>query len=113
MKIGFSWRIVALTLLAHLLACQKETAQELPLEREKFIQILADVHVAEAAMQTLIEEKKDSIAELYYEQIFTLHGVEQQKFDQMMDILQTQPLALQGIYQALLDTLNKREVRIR
>jgi len=102
-----------LVLAISLLACQEKDVEELPLEREKFIQILADIHVAEAAMQTLIEEKKDSMAKVYYKQIFTLHGVEQEKFDQMMDILQTEPVALQGVYQALLDTLNRREVRIK
>jgi len=104
---------VCLFVMTMTAACQKENTQELPMDRTKLIQVLADMHTAEAALQTLINETKDSVAEVYYKQIYQIHGVDKATIDEAMHVLQSQPILLQEVYEDLLDTLNRREVEIR
>ncbi len=76
---------------------EKETqAQILP--KEVMIKVLADAHLAEAALQNYHGSKRDSLAILYYEQIFAIHGVRKEDFEYTYDQMRQQPEQLDEIY---------------
>ena len=47
----------------------------LPIEKESLIPVLVDVHIAEAAVQSLRKQEKDSVIQVYYDQIFEIHNI--------------------------------------
>lgn len=93
-------------------ACKKDRKLTLPIEQEKLVQVLCDIHVAEAALQALSEQQKDSVAAVYYEQIYTLYGINAEQFKQTIRTLEKQPAALQQLYQIVMDTLARRETEL-
>ncbi len=100
--------LTPLLLLLLLLGC-KEEIQSLPLNEEKLGKILIDVHVAEAAMQRMVGPKKDSLRELYYDQIFEIHGVSQTSFEESMSLLTQNPRRLRFFYENLIDEIEKEK----
>ena len=87
-----------------LIACSKST-QQLPLSEEKIIQIIADMQVAEAALVGLSGSVRDSTAEVYYEEIYTLHGTDKLTVVETMDLLQMDPTRLEKIYSEVMREL--------
>lgn len=81
----------------------------MPIEIDKLENILTDVHVAEAAMQYTADEKRDSLEEVYYNQIFEIHDVTREEFMECMKILETNPRQGSIIYQNLMDGLEERK----
>jgi len=89
--------------------CGKKEAPPLPIGEEELIQTMADVHLAEAALQNLYGEEKDSIAQLYYQQIFFIHDIEKENFEESMNILRRHPETAERIYSLVMEELSKRE----
>jgi hypothetical protein len=89
--------------------------QPIPIEKpllsdEELIPILKDIHIAEALLtETADRRKKDSLARLYYAQIFELHKVDTIVFNQTMDAYFTDPPALDSLYQAVIDALGEEK----
>lgn len=76
----------------------------LPIKEKELALILKDIHIAEAAIQNLVGLTKDSVGEIYYNQIMDLHGVKRVDFDTTMERLRKDPQRLIKIYdQVLLD----------
>lgn len=88
-----------------LFACQK-APPELLVPEEKLVAILADAHIAEAAIQNLIKEVKDSLGEVYYQQICEIHEVNKADFEQTMVQLREDPLRLEQIYRKVMEKLS-------
>ncbi|MDX1665670.1 MAG: DUF4296 domain-containing protein, partial [Saprospiraceae bacterium] len=88
--IRWAWGIILMLLM---LSCGPRE-EKLSLEEEKMIQVLADVHLAEAAMQNTSGPVKDSIAEVYYRQIYEIHDLSEQEFEENMRILRRNPKIL-------------------
>ncbi|MCS6929179.1 MAG: DUF4296 domain-containing protein [Saprospiraceae bacterium] len=66
-------------------SCQKTEQTQLP--EETLARIMADLHLAEAATTGLSGYRKDSLLYLYYEQIFTLHGVDRSTYESDLRLL--------------------------
>ena len=92
-------------LLCTLFACQK-AAPDLLIPEEKLIAILADTHLAEAAIQNLFKEVKDSMGEVYYQQICEIHEVSKADFEQTMSQLREDPLRLEQLYRQVMEKLS-------
>ena len=61
--------------------------------------VLKDIHVAEALLtETTDRSVKDSLARIYYGQIFRIHEVNPKDFDQSMHAYFTNPPALDSLY---------------
>lgn len=88
-------------------ACDKEKKQ-LPISQEKMIDILVDVHVAEAAMQELSSILRDSIGEIYYEQIFEMHGVTKDEFNKALYLIKQDPEQMERVYKDVLAEIDKK-----
>lgn len=91
--------------------CFKPIPIEKPLlSDEELIPILKDIHIAEALLtETVDRRKKDSLARLYYGQIFELHQVDTAAFNQSMHAYFSNPAALDSLYQEVMDALGEEK----
>lgn len=98
--------------LTGLTACENKPS-ELRISEEVLIPILADLHIAEAAMQHLRGELKDSMAGVYYEQLYEIHNVNKKDFDHTMAILREDPIRLEQIYDKVIDHIAESEAKLK
>jgi len=89
------------------LACKKEV-EPLPVSLEKAAQIIIDTHTAEAALQSAYGTKKDSLAVVYYAQIYEVHGIDSTTFKALMQILRNDPDRLSEVYRAAFQEFEER-----
>ncbi len=87
-------------------ACTK-TGETLPIEEKKMVEILVDVHLAESAMQDLTSAIRDSVGNMYYQQIYKIHGVSKADFDKTIYLLKQNPLQMNEIYKKVLEKLDE------
>ncbi len=87
-----------------------EKPQAISISEEEMVPILRDVHIAEAALQALSSNSRDSMAEVYYLQIFKIHGVTWDDFEQTMGVLREDPIRLERIYEKVMEELAKEDV---
>lgn len=85
----------------------------LPIAEEKLVKVLADIHVAEAAMQNLTGDRKDSVAQVYYEQIEKIHGIERTLVDSAIIMMRKNPKLISKTYTLVLEELSKREAELK
>ncbi len=112
MKTKFLYQISMAVVFSTLFftACKKK--QGLPLDEGKAVKILADIHIAEAALKPISGAGKDSAAALVYQQIRSIHGVDQATIDTMLAYLKQNPEELARVYEKVmveLDELGKEE----
>lgn len=87
-------------------SCQ-EHQEKLIIPTEILLEVLTDLHYAEAALAGLNPERKDSTAKIYYAQVFEIHGVNEIDFNHDLALLKNNPKQLQGAYQVLSEKLEK------
>jgi hypothetical protein len=104
-----AWTAVLLLLA---LSCKKEKSS-LPISEEELVTVMADVHLAEAALQDQYGMKKDSLARLYYRQIYRLHGITEEDFQKTMKRLRNDPGRVEQLYERVLEELSKQEAEIQ
>ena len=90
-------------LLFSFIACSERTP--LLVEEDIMIDVLRDIHIAEAAMQNLVDLTKDSLGAIYYDQIFQMHQVNKEDFDSTMSILRKDPGRMGIIYDKVIEEL--------
>lgn len=95
-----------------LTACEGKQEVDLPLEENKLIQILIDAHIAEGALQSSDKATKDSLSKNYYDQIFKIHGVSKEDFNDAMKVLEENPARMEALYKKLMDEIDKRRAEI-
>lgn len=95
-------------------SCYRPIPVETPLLSQKeMIPILKDIHLAEALLTEIINrEEKDSLARLYYAQIFEMHQVDTAIFDQSMNAYMTDPVALDSLYEAVIESLSQEKKQV-
>jgi Domain of unknown function (DUF4296) len=98
-------RVVLLCFFLPLFACNVGQ-KKLPIPEKKLIQILTDVHYAEAALQDVYGIQKDSLQKVYYQEIYQLYETSEGELTKTMDILRQDPERLDKIYQFIVDNLN-------
>lgn len=91
-----------------LFSCQEQAS--LTIDKDKLVDVIADAHIAEAAMQNLHNEQKDSMSLIYYGQVFQIHGISQIIFEENMSILREHPKLAEEVYELVLEKLNKMEI---
>lgn len=72
---------------------------------EKLIEVLVDIHIAEAALQPVYEANKDSLANLYYDQIFEIHDFDRETFFKNIAILRKHPELTRDIYKKVTERI--------
>lgn len=87
-------------------SCEKKPSCGIP--EDQLVLVLADIQLAEAAAQSLVGAVKDSILEVYYEQIISIHGLEREGFELCFEELQGDPQRLSLIYEKVIEELNRQ-----
>ena len=85
-------------------ACTEK--EMVPLIEEKImVRLLADLHISEAATQNADVTLRDSFRQLYYEQIFKIHEIDQALFEKELTQLKKNPKKLSAYYDQVLKVL--------
>lgn len=108
----WGWVVLGVAVILQLTQCKKK--REVPIPKEVLVKVLADVHIAEAAMYLFSDRIKDSIGLVYHNQIFQIHGITQEDFDQSIEILREDPLLTSIIYTGVyerLDSLDQERLK--
>jgi hypothetical protein len=93
--------------------CQKKTTLgKLPIPEEKLIDVLLDTYIAENAAQPYYGEEKDSLMQVYYGYITTIHQVTIEQVNATLDMLEKDPVKLDLIYSKLLQKLQTLEDKL-
>ena len=91
--------------------CQKAKRQAI--SQEDMVNILIDVHLVEASLLGFSDEQKDSLSQLYYQQIYEIHSVSEEEFMNEMAFLKRHPDDLSLIYEKVLEEIGKRETELK
>lgn len=75
------------------------------LSQGELLDVLVDIQIAETAAQSLTGTVKDSIQELYYRQIFEIHGIEEEVFKTCFDELQADPERMSAMYEKIVEEM--------
>ncbi|MCB0560138.1 MAG: DUF4296 domain-containing protein [Lewinellaceae bacterium] len=100
---------IACLLLASLVSCSQKPPA-LAIDEDKLVEVLIDVHIAEAAVQSLRGATKDSVINAYYDQIFEIHGLSREEFVTTMEILRTDPKRTEELYSKIMAEMERQDV---
>ncbi len=92
-----------------LVSCDEE--EVLPIEEQRMALIIADLHIAEAALQNVYASKKDSLAKIYYQQVYDIHEVDRPELDSAMAVLHRNPDLQLEVYNQVMEILQEYEVK--
>lgn len=108
MKLFF---LVSICLLV-ISSCKKIEAPKNLIPKEKMSFILSDVHMAENSLQTFDGTDRDSLAILFYSQIFRIHEVEEAHYYKSMEYYTHSPEDLKEIYENTEELLKSRGAEV-
>lgn len=85
--------LLRLTILIFLpfitLSCKKEVKVELPMEEEKIVAILGDMHFAKSASKIHKKEDRDSMRLVYENQVFVINDITRIEYENIITALET------------------------
>lgn len=90
------------------MGCQG-SPKEMPVKGEELIDLLVDIHVAEAAIQDLYGQTKDSVGRVYYQQVFHMHEIDSAIFDTTMAVLRRNPDYASRVYQQVMRVIEEKQ----
>lgn len=70
----------------------------LPVDEALLVKVLADVHIAETAVQNFAGTHRDSIKRIYYQQIYDIHGISESDFRASLKILSDDQAKMEKLY---------------
>ena len=99
-----SFLIILLLLFSNTLfiSCKKENPK-LTIPEEKLIQIFFDIHSAEYIVNRASSDDKDSLTNVYMNQIFTIYKIDKIEFEKNLKLLQDNPDYFKKFYEKLDD----------
>lgn len=86
----------------------KKNAVKLPLPMETAVELIIDVHSAEAALQNVYGRKKDSLAAIYYDQIYQIYQIDSLEFKKMIGALRDDPELMKEVYNRAIIQVEER-----
>jgi hypothetical protein len=113
-------KYIAISLLFYstlLFSCGGKTEEEQPenlIKKELFTEMILELQLIEAHLNEVRVDQsviRDS-ANNFFQEIFEKHGTSFEDFDNTMNYYASQPEKLQGIYDAVLESLSEMEVEL-
>ena len=101
--------IIALLGVLCFLGCKEEIKPSL--SEEKMVDVLTDLHLAEASMLTLNKKLKDSVYLVYYGQIFEIHQVKDSVFFKDLELLRKDPERVEKVYAKVVDNIEQLDLK--
>ena len=89
----------------------KNSTNELLLQESKFIEVLVDVHLAEASVfeRKLIDSLSSELLKKHYDLIFSIHGITSEELEFTYDYYQKDPVVFNSLYDKVLEQLRIEE----
>lgn len=84
-----------------------------PLPDEILIKVMADLHIAEAALQRLPRNYKDTVSQRYYDEVAKIHGLTRTQLDTALYWLRARPEEMFRVYEAVTEYLEKQETEVK
>ncbi len=104
------WIILAIVTFT---ACNETTVAPKKIEpdipQEKMIQILKDVHLAEAIAQSERTNVKDSLLAIYYEDIYRIHNITKEDLERNLKLWMNDAEVVDKLYEKVIEELSKEE----
>jgi len=100
--------IIGVLLTSICLSGCKEEEKKPTLPEEQLIQLLYDVQVAEAALRSVHTQDKDSLSQIYYQEVYERHAIHEQDLVDNLNILKENPKLTNKIYKKVLDFHNEK-----
>ncbi len=100
--------LLLLTIIAGIyMACRQQMEQP-SLSNATIARIMADLHVAEAATTGLGGYEKDSLTQVYFKQVFEIHGVPKEEYERNIRIIARDELRLGEVADSAIALLKTR-----
>ncbi|WP_299821680.1 DUF4296 domain-containing protein [uncultured Pontibacter sp.] len=83
--------------------------------RDKMVQILADIHIAEAQVESRVVYPDTALMAFTYQEreVFKKHGVTEQQFRDTYSYYKDNLKEMDALYEIIVDTLSLRETKLR
>jgi len=105
-----SFGLGVLMLFTLFVNCQSDKASY-SLTDDQFAVLLADLHLAENLAQNGVFQTKDSLAGLFYGEVFQIHKMDSLEIERNIDLLKNDPKKMAVIYEKVLEVLKKKEAK--
>ncbi|MEM8528160.1 MAG: DUF4296 domain-containing protein [Bacteroidota bacterium] len=101
---------ISITIALAFAACQSDgNLKNLPIPKEKLVKVVSDAYIVEGAIQNYTQDIKDSLSDVYYQQLYEIHDITEKDFQRSLDIIKNHPEALDSLYQNISIHLDKLE----
>ena len=80
---------ISAVIFTFLISCKNEVKNLLPMEEEKVISLLGDMHFAKSAALIHRMEDRDSMKVVYESQVFEIHKVSKQEYEKLIEALES------------------------
>ena len=88
-----------------LIGCEKK-AKPYDFSDKEIKTILADIHTSEAALQSVFGKRKDSLRQVYMNDIYKIHHTDSLTIVRLLNKLREDPEKIEIIYQQLLEEMS-------
>jgi hypothetical protein len=85
--------------------CEKK-AEPYDFSDKEIKTILADIHTSEAALQSVFGKRKDSLRQVYMNDIYKIHQTDSLKIVRLLNKLREDPEKIEMVYQQLLEEMS-------
>jgi len=85
--------------------CEKK-AEPYDFSDKEIKTILADIHTSEAALQSVFGKRKDSLRQVYMNDIYKIHHTDSLKIVRLLNKLREDPEKIEFVYQQLLEEMS-------
>lgn len=84
----------------------EEKAEPYDFSDKEIKTILADIHTSEAALQSVFGSRKDSLRQVYMNDIYKIHRTDSLKIVRLLNKLREDPEKIETVYQQLLEEMS-------
>lgn len=98
--------LVLFVLTTILLNGCEEKAEPYDFSDKEIKTILADIHTSEAALQSVFGKRKDSLRQVYMNDIYKIHRTDSLKIVRLLNKLREDPEKIETVYQQLLEEMS-------
>ena len=104
------WMLMISTIFT---ACNDTTVSPKKIEpdipQDKMIQILKDIHLAEAIAQSERIHIKDSLLAIYYDDIYRIHNITKEDLERNIELWMSDAKVTDKLYEKVIEELSKEE----
>lgn len=77
---------MGLSVFVFLFSCKGTVAEQPGIPEDKMVHIMADLNIAEAATNNISGKQRDSMMQVYFSQVYELHGITEEEYEKDLRI---------------------------